>query len=110
MARGRRGGDPCRMTTQHLHATTDHDTTTPAGDSAAPRRMKRSRADRMLGGVCGGIAAHFDIDPVIVRVATVALVFAGGIGVAPYLAAWILMPLDDEDRATVVPAAAPAHG
>jgi len=56
------------MTTQHLHATTDHDTTTPAGDSAAPRRMKRSRADRMLGGVCGGIAAHFDIDPVIVRV------------------------------------------
>ena len=71
--------------------------------------MKRSRADRMLGGVCGGIAAYFDgLDPVIVRVATVALVFAGGIGVAPYLAAWILMPLDDGARATVAPTPAPA--
>jgi phage shock protein C len=99
MARGGRARDPGPMDTQQHHMNTD--------TTAAPRRMKRSREDRMLGGVCGGIAAHFGIDPVIVRVATVALIFAGGIGIAPYLAAWVLMPLE-ESRATAAPAPAPA--
>ena len=71
--------------------------------------MKRSRDDRILGGVCGGIARHFDIDPVIVRIATVALVCAVGVGAVTYLAAWILMPLDDKPAATVPSAPHPAH-
>jgi phage shock protein C len=62
---------------------------------ATPRRITRSRDDRMLGGVCGGIAKHLDIDPVIVRIATIALVCAVGAGAIAYVAAWILMPLDD---------------
>jgi phage shock protein C len=80
--------------------------------SARPRRMTRSREDRMLGGVCGGIARHFDVDPVIVRIATVALVCAVGTGAVAYVAAWILMPLDDRPAATpAVPSAPrPAHG
>lgn len=68
---------------------------------AAPRRIKRSRDDRMLGGVCGGIAEHFDIDPVIVRIATVVLVCAVGVGAVAYVAAWILMPLDDRPEVPV---------
>lgn len=68
---------------------------------ATPRRIERSRHDRMLGGVCGGIARHLDVDPVIVRVATVALVCAVGVGAVAYLAAWILMPLDDRPAAPV---------
>jgi phage shock protein C len=71
--------------------------------------MKRSRDDRMLGGVCGGIAKHFDVDPVIVRIATVALVCAVGVGAVTYLAAWILMPLDDKPAATMPSAPRPAH-
>jgi phage shock protein PspC (stress-responsive transcriptional regulator) len=57
--------------------------------------IKRSRDDRMLGGVCGGIAKHLNIDPVIVRIATIALVCAVGAGAVAYVAAWVLMPLDD---------------
>jgi phage shock protein C len=58
-------------------------------------KIKRSRDDRMLGGVCGGIATHYDIDPVIVRIATIALVCAVGAGAVAYVAAWILMPLEE---------------
>ena len=58
-------------------------------------RIKRSRDDRMLGGVCGGIAKHLNIDPVIVRIATIALVCAVGAGAVAYVAAWVLMPLED---------------
>ena len=65
-------------------------------DRNEPRRIRRSRDDRMLGGVCGGIAKHFDIDPVIVRIAAIVLACAVGAGAVAYVAAWILMPLDDE--------------
>ncbi|MEA2228287.1 MAG: hypothetical protein QOF04_1917 [Solirubrobacteraceae bacterium] len=62
------------------------------GAASAPRRLYRSRDDRMIAGVCGGLARYFGIDPVIVRVAAVALVFAGGAGLLAYLAAWLLVP------------------
>jgi phage shock protein C len=74
-----------------------------------PPRIKRSRDDRMLGGVCGGIAKHFDLDPVLVRVATVALVCAVGAGAVAYVAAWILMPLDDAPAATPPASVTPSH-
>jgi phage shock protein C len=67
-------------------------------DHTTPRRITRSRDDRMLGGVCGGIAKHIDIDPVIVRIATIVLVCAVGVGAVAYVAAWILMPLDEQPR------------
>src|SRR4051812_50198596 len=62
------------------------------GAAGGPRRLYRSRAERMLGGVCGGLAEYFAIDPVIVRIIAVALVFAGGAGILAYLAAWLLVP------------------
>jgi phage shock protein PspC (stress-responsive transcriptional regulator) len=69
----------------------------PAPGAEAPRRLFRSRSERMLGGVCGGLAAYLRIDPVIVRVITVALVFAGGAGILLYLAALLLVPNEGED-------------
>jgi phage shock protein C len=78
-------------------------------DKPSARRIKRSRDDRMLGGVCGGIARHLDVDPVIVRIATVALVCAVGAGAVAYLAAWILMPLDDQTAAPMPSPPRPAH-
>src|SRR5437868_4201343 len=75
------------------------DTTTqtpPAPDPAPePRRLKRSSTDRVLGGVCGGLGAYLGVDPVIVRVVAVVLVFFGGAGVLLYLAAWLLVASDD---------------
>lgn len=59
-----------------------------------PKRLKRSRNDRMIAGVCGGLAKYMDVDPTIVR-----LVFALGTlftvvfpGVLIYLVMWIVMP------------------
>lgn len=58
----------------------------------AASRITRSRHDRVVAGVAAGIGEHFGIDPTIVRLAFVVLVFAAGIGVALYAAAWILLP------------------
>jgi len=47
----------------------------------------------MIAGICGGIAEYFDIDPIIVRLITVVLLFAGGVpGVLPYLVLWVVVP------------------
>jgi phage shock protein PspC (stress-responsive transcriptional regulator) len=70
----------------------DAPTSPQAGGPGRPRRLYRSRDDRMIAGVCGGLADYFGIDPVIVRVAAVALVFAGGAGLLAYIAAWLLVP------------------
>jgi phage shock protein PspC (stress-responsive transcriptional regulator) len=66
-----------------------------AGGSTGPRRLLRSRDDRVIGGVCSGLAKYFNIDPLIVRIAAVALLFAGGISAVAYLAALLLVPDDD---------------
>jgi phage shock protein C len=60
-----------------------------------PRRLRRSRRDRMVGGVCGGIARYLDVDPVLLRIATVALVLSGGVGLLVYVVAWIVIPAAD---------------
>lgn len=60
--------------------------------------VKRSSDDRMVAGVCAGIAKHLNIDPVIVRVILAALIFVGSAGVIIYLAGWFLLPADNEDK------------
>lgn len=55
------------------------------------QRLVRSRSDRMIAGVAGGIGHYLNIDPVLVRLAFVALVFSG-IGLPAYAILWLLMP------------------
>ena len=57
-----------------------------------PKRVYRSRKDRILGGVCGGLGNYFNLDPVLVRVIWVILLFAAGVGFLAYILAWILIP------------------
>ena len=57
-----------------------------------PRTLYRSRTDRKLAGVCGGLAQYLNVDPTIVRVLFIALTVLGGAGVVLYLAMWILVP------------------
>ena len=58
-----------------------------------PFRLRRSRTQRMLGGVCGGLAESLEVDVTLLRIAFVALtVLGGGIGIPLYIAAWIIAP------------------
>jgi len=58
----------------------------------SPKRLTRSRNDKMLAGVCGGVANHMNIDPTIVRLIFVLAVFLGFAGVLAYLIMWIVVP------------------
>jgi phage shock protein C len=58
-----------------------------------PTRLFRSRDDRMIGGVCGGMAEMFGIDATLVRVGLVAATVLGfGAGAVIYLACWMIVP------------------
>jgi phage shock protein PspC (stress-responsive transcriptional regulator) len=63
----------------------------PPGPPAHPQ-LRRSRTDKMIGGVAGGLAEYSGVDPLLWRVGFVALTFAGGSGVLVYLLLWLLMP------------------
>jgi phage shock protein C len=67
------------------------------GPAPAPGfRLHRSRTERMLGGVCGGLAESLGVDAALLRIGLVALTLLGaGIGVVLYVAAWILVPESD---------------
>jgi phage shock protein PspC (stress-responsive transcriptional regulator)/predicted membrane protein len=75
----------------------------PPPPPAGRGRLTRSRDDRMIAGVAGGLGRYAGIDPVIVRILLVVLVLFGGAGLLLYLAAVLLVPSEDE-----VPGGAPA--
>lgn len=56
------------------------------------KKVYRSKTDKMLGGVCGGLADYFNVDVVLIRLLWVFAILAGGIGVIAYIAAWIIIP------------------
>lgn len=56
------------------------------------KRLYLSRTDSKIAGVCGGIAEYFDIDPTLVRLIAVVLIFVDGIGLLAYIVGWIVMP------------------
>lgn len=57
------------------------------------RRLTRAADDRIVGGVCGGLARYFNVDATLVRVLTVVLVVVGFCTpLLAYLIAWVLMP------------------
>ncbi|HHY39090.1 MAG TPA: PspC domain-containing protein [Clostridia bacterium] len=56
------------------------------------KRLYRSRRQRIIGGVCGGIAEYFDVDVVLVRVLAVLLALMGGPAIVAYIIAWIIIP------------------
>ena len=55
-------------------------------------KLVKSDTDRLFAGVCGGIAAYLGIDSLLVRLAFVILIFAGGVGVLSYLLLMLIMP------------------
>src|SRR6516165_4843792 len=69
--------------------------------AAGPRRLTRSRTDRKLAGVCGGLGEYFGIDPVIIRILVVVLTIFGGSGLLLYAAGWLLIPDEGEEHSVV---------
>src|SRR5437867_9179708 len=72
--------------------------------NGAVKRLERSRSDRMLAGVCGGLARYFDIHPAFYRVGFVVLTLLGGAGILIYAAAVLVIP--DEGKEDSVATAA----
>ncbi len=63
--------------------------------------LRRSRSDRYLAGVAGGLGRHFGVDPTIIRVLLAVLAFFGGAGVLVYAVCWLLVPEEGKDRAAI---------
>lgn len=71
-------------------------------------RLYRSRSDRMLFGVAGGMARYLDLDPAIVRIVWALLILAGGVGLILYIVAAIVVP--EEPEGFVAPVAGTTDG
>ncbi len=57
------------------------------------KRLYRSRKNRMIAGVCGGIAEYFNMDPTWVRLLFLLFFFLGGSALLVYLVMWLVVPL-----------------
>lgn len=60
-------------------------------------KLARSKDDKMLGGVCGGLGEYFKVDSVVVRLIFVAVTVLGGAGVLAYIVLWIVVPEEGAD-------------
>jgi phage shock protein PspC (stress-responsive transcriptional regulator) len=86
-----------------MEAHDTHDQPT-APQPPPQKRLLRSRTDRIVGGVAGGLGKYFNVDPLFFRIGAVALAFVGGAGLLLYLAALLLMPNEGEE-APIAPGA-----
>jgi phage shock protein C len=73
-------------------------------------RLYRSRGGKMIGGVCTGLADYFSIDPVLIRLLFIVLLFFNGVGLLAYIILWIVVPWQPEYiTASVADTAEPAE-
>ena len=57
-----------------------------------PRVVRRSKSERVVAGVCGGVGRYLGVDPVLLRIAFIILALANGLGVIAYVVAWVAIP------------------
>jgi phage shock protein C len=60
------------------------------------KKLYRSKKNRMIAGVCGGLGEYFDVDPTLIRLLWVIVFFMGGSGVLIYTIFWIVLPEEEE--------------
>ena len=65
------------------------------------KKLYRSQNDKIIAGVCGGLADYFDIDPTIIRLLFILVVAFGGSGLLIYLILWLIMPRETEGSAVI---------
>jgi phage shock protein PspC (stress-responsive transcriptional regulator) len=78
--------DDRRMTTEQTEPRT------------VPRRLRRRSDERVIAGVASGLGDYFNVDPLLIRIALVASIVFGGVGIFVYLAAWLLVPDESTGR------------
>ena len=61
------------------------------------KKLYRSRKNRVIAGICGGLAEFFDFDTIIVRLITLILVLSFGAGLIAYIIAWIVVPEEPDN-------------
>jgi phage shock protein PspC (stress-responsive transcriptional regulator) len=82
-----------------MNATTEYeDRTDTVTDQYSAGQLRRSSSDKMLGGVAGGLARWLNADVTLVRVVIAALSVFTGAGATLYIAAWLLIPADDDEQ------------
>jgi phage shock protein C len=64
----------------------------PPPEGGGPRLVRRSRSERVIAGVCGGVGRYLGVDPVLLRIAFIILALANGLGVIAYVVAWVAIP------------------
>jgi len=77
---------------------------TPQG---APRKLERSTSNRMIGGVCAGVADYLNLDPTLVRILTALIALVTGVPVVLYIVAMFVMPEASEQPAAPAPSPGP---
>ena len=77
---------------------------------AQTRKLYRSKTDRKLAGVCGGLAQYFNMDATLIRVLFVVLAVLGGSGLVLYLAIWFLVPTSRKPSGPSWPRLGPGYG
>lgn len=66
----------------------------------AQKSLTRSSKDRVIAGICGGIAEYYELDPSLVRVVAAILFFFGSLAFWIYIILWIVLPLDADSKDT----------
>ncbi len=61
------------------------------------KRLYRTKTERKIAGICSGLGEYFNVDPVLIRLIMVLLIFAYGIGVLVYIIGWIIIPEKKEE-------------
>ncbi len=63
------------------------------------KKLYRSRDDRMIGGVCGGLGKYFNVDPTLIRLGFILMGLAAGSSIILYIAMWIVIPEEPIEKA-----------
>ena len=73
------------------------------------KKLYRSREDRWVGGVCGGLGKYLDVDPIVIRLIALILVLCAGGGLLVYIIAWIVIPEEPDSLAIVDESSTPVE-
>jgi len=87
----------------HCGAAQKPITAQPPPPSRPAKQLRRSRKNKVIAGVCGGFAEHFDLDISLVRVIWLLVAIFGGGGLLAYIICWIIIPFEPEESAAPVP-------
>jgi phage shock protein C len=64
------------------------------------KKLYRSKEDRWVGGICGGLCKYLNIDPIVIRLIAFILVLCAGDGLLVYIVAWIVIPEEPDSLTT----------